>query len=377
MLSYWEKTSFLKYDVIIIGSGVVGLSTAISLKEKQSNISIAILERGILPSGASTKNAGFACIGSLTELLDDLKTMPESEVLALVQLRKNGLDRLRNRLGDENINYRSNGSHELIFEKEMPALAHLERMNEMLHPLLGTKAFELANHKIESFGFKDVAALIENRLEGEIDSGKAMNALINKALSMGVHILTGCFVEQFEEETNTVAVYAKHTILNEVVRFHASKLVICTNAFAGQFFPNENIRPGRGQILITKPIANLKLKGVFHFNEGYYYFREVDGRVLFGGGRNLDFNEEETTAFEFNETILNTLDEKLRTIILPRTSFEIDYAWTGIMAFGDTKFPIIKKVSEHVFAGVRMGGMGVAIGSEVGEVISEKIIASI
>jgi gamma-glutamylputrescine oxidase len=61
--------------------------------------------------------------------------------------------------------------------------------------------------------------------------------------------------------------------------------------------------------------------------------------VLFGGGRNMDFNEEETTEFEFNETILDNLVEKLHTIILPQTSFEIDYAWTGIMAFGDTKFP--------------------------------------
>ncbi|MGZ5243758.1 MAG: hypothetical protein ACXWW0_07675 [Bacteroidia bacterium] len=34
MLSFWERESFLHYDIIIIGSGIVGLSTAISLKEK-------------------------------------------------------------------------------------------------------------------------------------------------------------------------------------------------------------------------------------------------------------------------------------------------------------------------------------------------------
>jgi gamma-glutamylputrescine oxidase len=123
MLSYWEKSSFLHYDVIIIGSGVVGLSTAISLKEKQPALSIAILERGILPTGASTKNAGFACIGSLTEILDDLKSMPPTEVLALVQLRKNGLARLRNRLGDDaDVLSCANGSHELIFEKDIETL---------------------------------------------------------------------------------------------------------------------------------------------------------------------------------------------------------------------------------------------------------------
>jgi len=128
MLSYWEKSSFLHYDVIIIGSGVVGLSTAISLKEKQPTLSIAILERGILPTGASTKNAGFACIGSLTEILDDLKSMPQTEVLELVQLRKSGLARLHKRLGDEQMSYRSNGSHELIFEKDIASLHQLDNI---------------------------------------------------------------------------------------------------------------------------------------------------------------------------------------------------------------------------------------------------------
>ena len=377
MLSFWEKSSFLNYDVIIIGSGIVGLSTAISVKEKQPGLTIAILERGILPTGASTKNAGFACIGSLTEILEDLKSMPKAEVLELVQLRKNGLTRLRNRLGDERMSYRSNGSYELIFENDTAALQQLENINEMLFPLLDEKAFTFANDKIASFGFQGVSALIENRLEGEIDTGKTMRALMDKALLLGIQLLTGCFVETFEEENNGVAVFVKHGVLNEVIRFHAKQLVVCTNAFAKQFFPEENIRPGRGQILITKPIDNLKLEGVFHFDEGYYYFREINGRVLFGGGRNMDFNEEETTEFEYNETILNNLVEKLHTIILPQTSFDIDYAWTGIMAFGDSKFPIIKQVSEHVYTGVRMGGMGVAIGSEVGEVLAAKIVAGL
>ncbi len=135
MLSYWEKSSFLNYDVILIGSGIVGLSTAISIKEKQPALTVAILERGILPTGASTKNAGFACIGSLTEILDDLKSMPPSEVLALVQVRKNGLARLRNRLGDNAMCYCANGSHELIFEKDIETLNQLEAVNNMLFPL--------------------------------------------------------------------------------------------------------------------------------------------------------------------------------------------------------------------------------------------------
>ena len=92
MLSYWESQSFLHYHYIIIGSGITGLSTAIELKEKYPLRSVLVLERGLLPTGASTRNAGFACMGSVTELLDDLKDMTEEEVVKLVEWRKKGLN---------------------------------------------------------------------------------------------------------------------------------------------------------------------------------------------------------------------------------------------------------------------------------------------
>ena len=48
--------------------------------------------------------------------------------------------------------------------------------------------------------------------------------------------------------------------------------------------------------------------------------------------------------------------------------------WTGIMAFGATKQPILEEKAPHVFLGVRMGGMGVAIGSAVGERLAEMML---
>ena len=126
-----------------------------------------------------------------------------------------------------------------------------------------------------------------------------------------------------------------------------------------------DIVPGRGQVLITKPIAGLKFKGIFHFDKGYYYFREIDGRVLFGGGRNKDFDAETTTDFALNPDIQDDLEQKLKEIILPGTPFEIETKWAGIMAFGSVKQPIVKAFSYKVFGAFRMSGMGVALASEV------------
>lgn len=43
------------------------------------------------------------------------------------------------------------------------------------------------------------------------------------------------------------------------------------------------------------------------------------------------------------------------------------------MGVGKQKNPIVKQISENVFCGVRLGGMGVAIGSLIGQELSELI----
>jgi glycine/D-amino acid oxidase-like deaminating enzyme len=376
MLSFWEQQSFLKYDYIIVGSGIVGLSAALSIRERNETASILILERGILPTGASTKNAGFACIGSLTEIIEDLKTLTEKEVVELVALRLKGLQLLRKRLGDAAIDYKEEGSYELISENEAHYLSELERINQLLFPVLNKNAYTLSDEKIADFNFdkKQVKHLVQNNLEGQLDTGKMMKALIALALSRNIEIKTGSTVSSFIEKENEVNVMVANVFKNHSIQFICKKLIICTNAFSSKLLSNLDLQPGRGQVLITKPIPNLKVKGIFHFDKGYYYFRNFEDRVLFGGGRNLDFQKESSTEFEYNETILEDLKDKLRHLILPETPFEIDQSWVGIMAFGTTKFPIIKKHSDLVIIGVRMGGMGVAIGSQAGELLADLVL---
>lgn len=366
MFSYWEQQSFTFYDHIVAGAGIVGLSVAIELKERFPGHRVLVLERGILPTGASTRNAGFACMGSATELLDDLQHVSEEEAVRLFAWRKKGLELLRQRLGDSAIGYRENGSYELISSKETYALDKLEKLNEVLMPLTGKPAFRLANDKIKNFGFSPgyTAALIENTCEGELHSGMMMRALTDRAIAKGVEIRTGADIERFEEHDGHVAIHVADPFRKETYAFHCRTFSICTNAFTKKLLPAVHVEPGRGQVVITHPVTGLKFRGIYHFDMGYYYFRELDGRVLLGGGRNLDFKTENTTEFAFNEMIQSDLEQKLRDIILPGVPFTIDMRWTGIMAFGPNKFPVVQAFSPRVYGAFRMGGMGVALGSE-------------
>ncbi len=126
-LSYWEIQSWLaNVDYTIVGSGIVGLNCALHLRQRFPKSKILVLEKGMLPQGASTKNAGFACFGSLSEIINDLNTHSEDEVIELIRKRVNGLTLLRETLGDKVIDYQTLGGYELFLDTNED-LYHLAR----------------------------------------------------------------------------------------------------------------------------------------------------------------------------------------------------------------------------------------------------------
>ncbi|APU68180.1 NAD(P)/FAD-dependent oxidoreductase [Christiangramia flava] len=360
--SFWERDSwFSKIDYTIIGSGITGLSCALRLKELRPEANVLILEKGILPEGASTKNAGFACFGSISEILDDLRTHSEDEVVELVKKRVNGLELLRKNLGDRAIGYQSFGGYELFSPSDealyAECLQKIPEINELLRPIFHDAVF---SEKANQFGFRQIQPkLIYSQFEGQIDTGKMMTALLKKVQVAGVRILNNCKVLKMKPENGRV------TIETDKFRLQTDHLLIATNGFASRL-GIEEVKPARAQVLITKPLSKLPFEGTFHLDRGYYYFRNVGNRILFGGGRNLDFKTEETDTFGETSVVQEKLKELLKTTILPGHSYEIDYSWSGIMGVGNQKKPVLKKLDENVYCGVRLGGMGIAIGSQVG-----------
>lgn len=368
-LSYWEIKSWLtNVDYTIVGSGIVGLNCALQLKQCFPNAKILVLEKGMLPQGASTKNAGFACFGSLSEIVDDLSNHTEQEVVELVQKRVSGLQLLKQTLGGDKINYQEFGGYELFTKDDSglfeDCLLKKELVNKLLKPIFNDDVFSLKNNM---FNFKNIKEnYIFSQFEGQIDTGKMMDALLQKVLLKGIKILNNVTVTSFSEAVNSVKIETNQ------FSFSTLKLMIATNGFASQLNISE-VKPARAQVLITKPIKDLHIKGTFHLDKGYYYFRNIDDRILFGGGRNLAFKAEETTELSQTELIQNKLEELLKTTVLPNIAFEVEHRWSGIMGVGNQKKAIVKQLSNNVFCGVRLGGMGIAIGSLVGKELAELV----
>ena len=161
-LSYWEIQSWLaNIDFTVVGSGIVGLSCAIRLRETYPKSKILILERGILPQGASTKNAGFACFGSLSEILDDLKYHSEETVFELVKKRWEGFQLLRKNLGDKAIDFQQLGGYELFLEADTElyesCFSQGRNINDLLKPIFKTDVF---NFKDNPFQFNNIQKIV-------------------------------------------------------------------------------------------------------------------------------------------------------------------------------------------------------------------------
>lgn len=370
-LSVWEKeTFFAPQDVIIAGSGFVGLWSALKLIEKNPHQKITILERGIIPTGASTRNAGFSCFGSPSELLNDVANAGEEKTFELVSLRYRGLQQIRSYFSEDIIGYDASGGYECFTGDSTDWEAvklKLPWLNEKLHPITGTKqTFYIADDKIAASGFAWFDHIIANDLEGGLHPAKLIRALLLKVQSLGVQVLTNIEVSRYLNKDNNILIETAQGL-----QFTTKQLLLCTNAFTKKLLPDVDIITNRGQVLITDEIAGLKIKGTFHFDRGFYYFRNLGNRLLLGGGRNKAFEEEETTAMHTTPIIQTELESFIKKHLLPGQPFNITDRWSGIMAMGKEKMPIVKAVDDNVFCCVRMSGMGVALAPVVAEQVAE------
>ena len=307
-------------------------------------------------------------------MAENARTDSQDELLSLVEKRYKGGLELRQLLGDQHIDYRPVGGYELDFNGELHE--RIDTFNDWLKPLFKHPVFSDARDKIPAFGFDKttVKGLVKNLFEGSIDTGKMMDAFARKVRKAGVQFYTQTEVLHYVEQTNGVEV-AVSTAEGSLQLF-TGQLALCTNAFAKALLPEADLEPGRGMVIVTKPLTWTPPQGTFHYHSGYNYFRNAGNRILLGGARHLDLKGETTTKEGINSRLESQLKEDLKRFIAPKRPLEIDYAWSGIMAFGEGKSPLLLHPSPRVHAAVRLGGMGVALGTGLGKELAQQLGAT-
>ena len=374
MRSYWEHDVWTEADVLIVGGGLIGIQAALNSARRWPNQRVMLLERGLLPTGASTRNAGFACIGSISEIVADIDLLGHEAALDIVRQRYDGLRRLMETCAGQDIGFTRDGGHE-IFLEDHPSIHRIDEVNELLVPITNTTTFVRRDDLATAFGFApSVKHLVTSPVEGTLHSGKLVNVLWGLAQHAGVQIRTGANVLGIHDHDASVEVTIRTNTTETTI--HAGRVIIATNAWIPDLVHSglsSQILPARGQILVTEPLDAMPLRGSYHFDEGYMYFRPVGNRILLGGARNLAFEDEQTTSHDVTVTIQEALESILRTVIAPsQPNLAIERRWAGTMAFSPTKHPIIERCSPHVSTAFGCNGMGVALSSTIAKRVIEE-----
>ena len=366
--SYWEKDLFLDgIEVTVLGAGIVGLTTAIFLKRLRPDWKIQVLDQWTIGGGATTRNAGFACFGSPTELVSDLTTQDEAATFALVKARWDGLQLLKETVDMQKADYVPCGGYELFFSEDELAWAHtvdqIPRFNQLAHEATGVKnAYQIKTPAESGLPFSGLRQVVYMPHEARIHPGKMHQLLVAQAINMGVPVIRGVEVEHI----HTDGQYAQMTTTDHGI-LRTRQIVVATNGFTRRLLPELDVQPARNQVLVTEPVPGLTWDGTFHYQEGYVYFRRIGDRILLGGMRHIDKMAEMTDDLSQTTVIQEALEHFLFKRILSGKKVAITDRWSGILGVGAQKWPILKRLDNNIIVAVRMGGMGVALGTGLGQ----------
>ena len=379
--SHWETNRELfKGDILIIGSGLVGQSIGIAIQKqkkelKQKPLKICIVDK--LPmgqSGASTRNAGFACFGSPTEILDDLSREEENQTVNRISNRISGLSIWKDWIPSNIMEWNDCGGYE-VFEREeemnfQEVLDKLPYLNKIGKAASGNPMIYSKYQRISS----KLPYSIRIKGEASLNPGKAHNSLYGLNKELGNQIVNGVNIPNRNYWHKNSEGW---TIPTENGIFKAKRVVIAANAWTPKILDSDlDINPGRGQILMIKSTKPISYKGVFHAKKGYLYFRNSNNSLIIGGGRNLFQTNETSLEITTTKEVQDYLELYARDVLLPNQDFSIQNRWAGIMAFSKrgNKDPLLYWDEPDLLIASRMCGMGVALAPIIGIKASEKIL---
>lgn len=369
-LSYWDNlhVSSLK-DVIIVGAGITGLSCALRISQLRPELNIRIIDKHQLTRVASTRNAGFACFGSLTEIQDDIIKHGESVAFDLVERRYKGIQLIRKTFSSQQIDYNHTGGFELINKGDMlneNLLDEIQRLNQSLKEIIGDDVFKLLPHNQMPSSFTSGTYVVKNAHEGQLNPSKFVRQLAGQLPSATTEILEGVELKSQKRAGDYLALDTSRGVMK------ARMVILATNGLTDALnLEHDKIKPARNLVMVSEKL-NLGFEGVYHAEQGYIYFRNVGDRLLIGGGRHWDRKTEYSQKFGENEFIKSKLKAYAQeTIFANGPVVKFDYQWSGIMGITQNKAPIIKRLQEGLFLAAGFGGMGVALGMHSGFEIAE------
>lgn len=355
-VSYWLDQSSAqnkKYDVAVIGAGVMGLSLCYWLKKQNPKIKIALIEKDHLLAGASGRNAGFVTCGSIEHLIKLVQQYGEAKAAEIWKFAETNHVLVREELlHGLDVDYQVTGSCTVAPSQE--------RYKEYQQFISRIKKYNINFADVDSktiekeFALKGFFGGSFYPKDGVVHPVKLLTALFDK---LEVDFYPQSEVFKVDESQNHVVI---STRLGSFTVEHA---FLTTNAYLPLLYPEfaSFLEPGRGQVITTDPVP-FKVRGPCYFTKHLCYFRQlVDGRLLIGGFRNLD-TQSTTQLDQIKIEIQNALKDFVINHFYESEDIRVSHQWSGIMGFSKDGQPFMGRLPQRqrifIHGGCSGHGMG-------------------
>lgn len=374
-----KLTGGVKTDIVIIGGGFTGLSTAYHLKKAEPTIDITIVENQICGYGASGRNAGFGMtLFGLTFNLTAFRFGKEKALQAHHYMEK-AVDYLGEFITDNKIDC----------EYERPGFLRVATSKAYVKRLIREINF------MRSLGIAGIEWISQDEIRKEVNSPLYLGAwweprcaLLNPAkLAWGIKRLNlelGVKIFEFSPVSEIKRTNSKFIVKTSEGELEAKKILFATNAFS-HLFPQLKRKqvPAFTYIVLTEPLDEKFFKEVGWKNRQgiedarnlvHYYRLTKDNRLLMGGGdvgvgfgKNMNYDE--------NERIFNELKNYVKKVFPVLKNINFTHQWGGPVSVPVDMAPAIGKVGdERAYYSLGCVGHGVSLTILNGKLLSDLLL---
>ena len=354
----------LHADVCVVGGGLTGVSTALHLAK--SGISVALLEAQRIGCGASGRNGGHIANGFSCELTRMEKMLGFEATKMLWQMVDSYLVDIDQNILTQDIQcdrkfgyiYAANNSYQM---------RELALLNDRLKSKYNYQKTTLL-HKSELGKFLRTAQYsggLFDKTCGQINPFKYLQGLVKQLKTMNVKI--------FEQRpAQAISQGSDLTVHAEKGRIKSKYVLLAGNAYLSCNTPllEDKSIPVSSFVGVTTPLSRASIQSILprdvtvaDCNKIPDYYQIIAGnRMLFGCG--INFLGKEPKTFR------KIISSRIKRLFPQLTSFELEYAWSGLISSTTNKLPHIGQINSQIYYAQGFSGHGVVLSGLIGKLIS-------